>query len=154
MWPILGIVGSNPYAPPRTRAPSPPPGPRAYGPLSLCIYTLLAPPLGAILTAINLRRLQGRPGLLRGLVLFVAPAFGLAWFGAVHRDRSLAFLTVAGRIALAAITYVDQRPLVRKHVEAGRAMASWWGPLLVFLPLLVAALAAWQVLAPGSPRAR
>jgi hypothetical protein len=145
-------VTPNPYDSPRsnsTGVASPRPL-RLFTPLAVAMHGLLVPPAGGILAILNYARLRDRGGAWKA-VFYLVVGVALIPLGVALQGRPGLLLVTIARFVFANLLYVDQRPVVHKHFEAGGKKGRWYLGWLAFLPLLVAGLAIWQVLQPGKP---
>jgi hypothetical protein len=144
-------VSPNPYAPPESPI-EPPPAPaevRLFGPAVIAAHAvLLAPLVGAILAAINHRRLGNAQALRRTLLLFVAPSALLLILAVAAPSGSARPLRYLFGIALAWMLFREHKPLVDKHLAAGGKKVRWYLLTLAIVgpPLLAAAV--WTFLTP------
>jgi hypothetical protein len=149
-------VNPNPYAAPQTRPepPGTPTRPRLFGATAVAVHFVIFPLFGALLAATNYHRAKDGAGFWRAATLFVGAAVGLSAFGLAIHNRGQIILLWCARIALAALLFFDQRPLLQRHVAAGGRKARWALAWLFAFPFLaLVGLAVWQVLAPA-PSAR
>ena len=118
----------------------------------MALHFLVVPVIGAWLATSNYVRLGDRAGALRSLLMFTLPAIGLVGFTLAARNVGQIALLWVVRLALTALVFRDQRPLVKKHFEAGGLKARWYVGWAFMVPLVLVGLALWQVLDPTSHR--
>ncbi len=141
----------NPYAPPESRASPPASNVRLFGATAILLHAiLLSPAAGALMAAVNYRRLGDAAGFRRALALYVVPSVALLFFSiAAAANRGRVLLVFGAQILLAYALFREQRPLVERHVAAGGRRARWYLATLVALLVLMVGLVVWQVLDPG-----
>jgi hypothetical protein len=143
-------VTQTPYdAPQSPPAPGDSPKPlRLFTPLAVGVHAFLLPPSGALLVALNYARLHDRPGVWKALG-YLALGVALLGLGLALMGRPGLFLVYIARIVFANLLYLDQRPVVQKHLADGGRRGRWAFGWLLGIPALVAGVALWQVLHAG-----
>jgi hypothetical protein len=114
----------------------------------------LFPPIAVTLAILNYRRLGDRLGAWKAMALFGLPTLTLVLLGLGAQARGVGVslravaLMWAIRAVLAYLVFQDQRPLVRRHFEAGGRKARWALGWIIAFPVFVGLLAVHQVLTP------
>lgn len=122
----------NPYSPPAVVSAEPrePRDVRLFGPAAIAAHAVLLTPLvGAIMAAMNRRRLGQRADLRRTFVAYVIPSAALivlALIAPASAKGLFRLVTFGWSAAVARALYVQHKPIVRRHVEAGGRKARWY----------------------------
>jgi len=156
-------VSSNPYAPPAQPSSIPSSaGPRLFGAGGIALDVIFLHPLvGAVLAAINHRRLGDDAAFRRMVSWFVVPSallfLATLLFSSLVRQAQFAstVLLLLMKVIVAWLLYREHAPLVKRHLENGGEkvrFSFWWFLLILFGVLLY--LAVWQFLSPTPPTHR
>lgn len=143
----------NPYEPPRatTGAGAVDSGVRLFGATAIALHAaLLMPIVGAVLAAINYRRLRDPARLRWTVLLYVLPSLALVFFAVAVAGAGQRVLVFGANMGLTVALYRDQRPLLERHLAAGGRKARWYVATLITLAILVAGVAVWQLLDPSA----
>jgi hypothetical protein len=125
-------------------APDKPSGVRLFGPEAIAAHTVLFTPMvGAVLAAINQRRLGNGRAAGHAVLAFALPSAALLVAQVFANDTLSGVLRLAGfawTIAIARRLFMEHQVLFARHVAAGGRVARWYLATLVVVGVIVVAL--------------
>lgn len=138
----------NPYTPPAS-ASAESRGSRdvrLFGPAAIAAHAVLLTPLiGGIMAAINRHRLGQRGELRQTIFVYVVPSAVLLVVTVIAPDFATGLVRLIGlawSVAVARALYVQHKPIVSKHLEAGGRKARWYFATLATFGVICAAVGA------------
>jgi hypothetical protein len=144
----MASLMNNPYAPPQSPPQPLPKQTRFFTPLAVAVHAAIFPWLGAVLAAINFRRLGNGAAALRTLLIYAGPAVAIHVITIVASKAPLAIAFRILSLALAVMLYREQRVVVMPRLMAGAAPGRWYLVWIALLPIFFVTLVAWQFLSP------